>query len=324
MNDLSSVAPRDQHCCSCNPFPPLFFYTVIPLFLLGLFVSIFILIVVHNALFFACFLVLSALVLAFIVWNTHHWKTKRAILFFLRTLPESDLRVAREGQLVKITGIASCGSVALESSYEKATRCVYASTLLYEYRGFDFTPVNLKRSCFRWSLSYCERAATDFYITDRKSGVRALVKAGSGCKVMPLVIESKLVNTTRRCRTLSPHLKKWLRERNLSEEARQLRLEEGYVQEGSCMTVIGMLQRNNDILMIMQPPEIISSGCLHQRLLLPVDIDGLILLQVPQMASLVTNQESVHQPDRLSPFNKTTHPPPFSQPKTKWIFWLLF
>lgn len=64
------------------------------------------------------------------------------------------------------------------------------------------------------------------------------------------------------------------------------------------MTVIGMLQRNNDILMIMQPPEIISSGCLHQRLLLPVDIDGLILLQVPQMASLVTNQESVHQPDR--------------------------
>lgn len=105
MNDLSSVAPRDQHCCSCNPFPPLFFYTVIPLFLLGLFVSIFILIVVHNALFFACFLVLSALVLAFIVWNTHHWKTKRAILFFLRTLPESDLRVAREGQLVKITGV---------------------------------------------------------------------------------------------------------------------------------------------------------------------------------------------------------------------------
>ncbi|XP_040995066.1 uncharacterized membrane protein At1g16860-like [Juglans microcarpa x Juglans regia] len=297
MNDLSSVAPRDQRCCSCNPIPPLFLYIVIPLFLLGLFVSIFMLIVVHNALFFASFLVLSALVLAFIVWNTHHWKTKRAILFFLRSLPESDLGVAREGQLVKITGIASCGSVALESSYEKVTRCVYASTLLYEYRGFDFTPVNLKRPCFRWSLSYCERTATDFYITDRKSGVRALVKAGSGCKVMPLVIESKLVNTTRRCRTLSPHLKKWLRDRNLSEEARLLRLEEGYVQEGSCMTVIGMLHRNNDILMIMQPAEIISSGCLHQKLLLPVDIDGLIL-QVPQMASLVTNQESVHQPDR--------------------------
>ncbi len=53
------------------------------------------------------------------------------------------------------------------------------------------------------------------------------MKAGSGSKVIPLVIESKLVNTTRQCRILSPDLRKWLRERNLSEEARLLRLEEG-------------------------------------------------------------------------------------------------
>ena len=76
-------------------------------------------------------------------------------------------------------------------------------------------------------LSSWQRFATDFYITDRKSGVRAVVKAGSGSKVIPLVIESKLVSTTRQCRILSPDLRKWLRERNLSEEARLLRLEEG-------------------------------------------------------------------------------------------------
>ncbi|XP_061967107.1 uncharacterized membrane protein At1g16860-like [Populus nigra] len=120
------------------------------------------------------------------------------------------------------------------------------------------------------------RFSTDFYITDRKSGIRAMVKAGSGCKVVPLIVESKLV-TTRQCRTLSSHLRKWLQERNLSAEARLLRLEEGYVQEGSFVTVIGVLRRNNDISMIVQPQELFSTGCLWQKLLLPVDVDGLIL-----------------------------------------------
>lgn len=107
MKDLSDAgaALEDQHCCTCNPIPPLFFYTLIPLFFLGLSVSVFILIAVHNALFFVSFLVLSALVLAFIVWNTLQWKSNGAILFFLRSLPQSDLRLAREGQLVKITGV---------------------------------------------------------------------------------------------------------------------------------------------------------------------------------------------------------------------------
>lgn len=71
-----------------------------------------------------------------------------------------------------------------------------------------------------------QRFSTDFYLTDQKSGLRATVKAGSGCKVIPLVVESKLVNT-KRCRLLSPHLRKWLSERNLSTESRLLRLEEG-------------------------------------------------------------------------------------------------
>lgn len=54
-----------------------------------------------------------------------------------------------------------------------------------------------------------------------------MVKAGSGCKVIPLITDSKLVSTTKQCRVLSPHLTNWLRERNLSADARLLRLEEG-------------------------------------------------------------------------------------------------
>ncbi|XP_008233082.1 PREDICTED: uncharacterized membrane protein At1g16860-like [Prunus mume] len=291
MNDLSNAALIDHQSSAFKPIPSLVLYILVPIFFLGLSVSIFILIVVRNALFFISFLVLSALVFAFVVWNKRHWAKKAAFFLFLNSLPESDLRLAQHGQLVKITGIASCESLSLESSYEKATGCIYASTLLYEYRGLTLQPVNVNRSCFQWHLAYCERFSTDFYLTDQKSGLRATVKAGSCCKVIPLVVESKLVNT-KRCRLLSPHLRKWLSERNLSTESRLLRLEEGYVQQGSSVTVFGMLHRNNEMTTIVQPPEVISTGCLWRKLLLSVDIDGLIL-RVSQLAQHSANPNSI-------------------------------
>ncbi|EOX95624.1 PREDICTED: uncharacterized membrane protein At1g16860 isoform X2 [Theobroma cacao] len=231
MNDLSNAAVREQQSSySCKPIPSLALYILVTLFFIGLSVSIFILVVVHNAAFLLSFLFLSALVASFLAWNAVNWRhhNKAAFGFFLNSFPDSDLRLARQGQLVKITGVASCGSHSLETSYERVARCIYASTLLYEYGQFGLKPVNVNRSCFQWNLAYCERFSTDFYITDQKSGVRAVVKAGSGCEVMPLIIESELVNTTKQCRTLSPHLSNWLRDKNLSAEARLLRLEEGF------------------------------------------------------------------------------------------------
>lgn len=64
-----------------------------------------------------------------------------------------------------------------------------------------------------------------------------------------------------------------------------------YVQEGSSVTVIGTLHRNDDIVMIIEPPGVISTGCMWQRFLLPVDIDGLII-GISQMAVPMTTQES--------------------------------
>nr|TKS02036.1 hypothetical protein D5086_0000167170 [Populus alba] len=276
MNDLSNTTLREHNSHSCKPIPRLAVCILLLVFFVGLSVSVFILIVVHNVFFFLSFILLFALVLSFLAWNKLNWRRKAAVFWCLRSFPDSDLAAATEGQLVKITGLVSCGSVSLESSYERAARCTYVSTLLYEYGGFGVKPMNANSSCLQWNLKYCERFSTDFYITDRKSGIRAMVKAGSGCKVVPLIVESKLV-TTRQCRTLSSHLRKWLQERNLSAEARLLRLEEGYVQEGSFVTVIGVLRRNNDISMIVQPQELFSTGCLWQKLLLPVDVDGLIL-----------------------------------------------
>lgn len=276
MNDLSNATLREHNSHSCKPIPRLAVCILLLVFFVGLSVSVFILVVVHNVFFFLSFILLFALVLSFLAWNKLNWRRKAAVFWCLRSFPDSDLAAATEGQLVKITGLVSCGSISLESSYERAARCTYVSTLLYEYGGFGVKPMNANTSCLQWNLKYCERFSTDFYITDRKSGIRAMVKAGSGCKVVPLIVESKLV-TTRQCRTLSSHLRKWLQERNLSAEARLLRLEEGYVQEGSFVTVIGVLRRNNDISMIVQPQELFSTGCLWQKLLLPVDVDGLIL-----------------------------------------------
>ncbi|GKU87880.1 hypothetical protein SLEP1_g2211 [Rubroshorea leprosula] len=299
MNDLSNAALLEhQSCYCCKPIPRLALYILPPLFLIGLSVSIFILVVVHNAAFFLSFLFLSALVATLITWNVVKWKKSRAaISLFLRSFPDSDLALASQGQLVKITGMASCGNVSLESSYERASRCIYSSTLLFEYGQLGLKPVNVNRSCFNWSLMYCERFSTDFYITDQKSGLSAMVKAGSGSRVVPLVRESKLVTTTKQCRTLSAHLRRWLRERNLSVEARLLRLEEGYIQEGSSVTVVGMLCKSNDMMTIVQPPELISTGCLWQGFLLPADIDGLIL-GIPDMTSPVTTLSSIQHPEQ--------------------------
>lgn len=137
-----------------------------------------------------------------------------------------------------------------------------------------------------------QRFSTDFYITDSKSGIRALVKAGPGCKVIPLIIESRLVATVRKRSSLSTHLRKWLRDRNLSAEAHLLRLEEGYIEEGNSVSVMGMLNRSEDSLMIVHPPEITSTGCLWRNMLLPVDVDGLIL-EGPRATALVTGPNSL-------------------------------
>ncbi|KAK9226090.1 hypothetical protein WN943_011137 [Citrus x changshan-huyou] len=206
-----------------------------------------------------------------IAWNMLNCNYKAALPLFVRSFPDSNLRLTPHGQLVKITALASCGSVSLESSYEKATRCIYTSTLLHENGRMGLKPVNVNKSCCQWSLAYCE--------------------------VLPLICESNIVTTSGCSRILSTHLRKWLRDKNLPAEARLLRLEEGYVQEGSSVIVVGMLYKDNDLLMIVQPPQPISTGCLFQRLLFPVDVDGLVL-GISDSSGPVTNPRPVQHPEQ--------------------------
>ncbi|XP_009401785.2 uncharacterized membrane protein At1g16860-like isoform X4 [Musa acuminata AAA Group] len=276
MNDLSFAVASDRRRWF-GPVPAAVIRVVVPLLLAALAFAVFILVVVHNAVLLVSVLVLSALILAFFLWNAAAYRRKLSLDLFLDRFPDTDLLSAKDSQLVKVTGFASCGDLSLESSYEKAGRCVYTSTLLYECCGCHPKQAHVSHQCFQWNLAFVERMATDFYITDVKSGLRALVKAGQGSKVIPLIEENILVNITSLNRELSSTLKKWLQGRQLSCEARLLRLEEGYVIEGTCLTVMGMLSRKNGVLVIVPLPETISTDCLLQKFLLPVDIDGLLL-----------------------------------------------
>lgn len=65
-----------------------------------------------------------------------------------------------------------------------------------------------------------------------------------------------------------------------------------YVEEGNSVCVMGMLNRSDDSLMIVHPPEVTSTGCLWTNMLLPVDVDGLIL-EGPRATALVTSPNSL-------------------------------
>lgn len=50
-----------------------------------------------------------------------------------------------------------------------------------------------------------------------------------------------------------------------------------YVKEGSTVTVMGVVQRHENVLMIVPPPVPMSTGCQWSKLLLPSTMEGIIL-----------------------------------------------
>ncbi|RRT65865.1 hypothetical protein BHE74_00029621 [Ensete ventricosum] len=109
--------------------------------------------------------------------------------------------------------VVTCGSVPLESSFHKVPRCVYTSTSLYEYRGWDLKTANSQHHRFTW-------------------GLRSLEVSHS---------------------------------RN------------SYIKEGSTVSVMGVVQRNDNVLMIVPPSESFSTGCQWARCILPASLEGIVL-----------------------------------------------
>eukprot|EP00249_Psilotum_nudum_P011132 c22981_g2_i1 orf=409-1890(-) len=255
-------------------FPKVILWTIIPLFIIGFIAGGFILGTVHNPILMIVVAILFGAVSLLLAWNAC-WG-KMTVTGFVAAYPNTGLNNAKDGQYVKVTGVVTCGGIPIESSFQRVSRCVYTSTGLYEYRGFGARPAQPKHRIFTWGLRYLERHVVDFYISDFQSGLRALVKAGHGAAVTPYVEESTIVNASKK-RELPSNFVRWITERNLSTDDRVMRLKEGYIKEGSTVTVMGVIQRNENVLMIVPPPEPVSTGCQLGKFLLPASLEGIIL-----------------------------------------------
>ncbi|KAM7501023.1 hypothetical protein LguiA_025437 [Lonicera macranthoides] len=268
---------------------------------MGLLVGGFLTVAVKKVVILVAALAVLVPIFMTIMWNCS-WK-KRGLLGFLRRYPDAELRGAIDGQYVKVTGafpisilreehglktldvngvsqsvdckvlrvmrkenmVVTCGSIPLESSFQRLPRCVYVSTELYEYRGWGGKSANPKHRFFSWGRRHSE------------SGLRALVKAGYGAKVAPFVKPTTVVDVRKENRDISPSFLRWLSDRSLSSDDRVMRLKEGYIKEGSTVSVMGVVRRHDNVLMIVPPTEPISTGCQWARCLLPTYVEGLVL-----------------------------------------------
>ncbi|WJZ95958.1 hypothetical protein VitviT2T_014689 [Vitis vinifera] len=243
---------------------------------MGLLVGAFLMVAVKKAVILVAVAGILVPVIMLVLWN-YAWG-KRGLLGFLKRYPDAELRGAIDGQYVKVTGVVTCGSIPLESSYQRIPRCVYMSTELYEYRGWCGKSANPKHRFFSWGSRHSEKHVADFYISDFQSGLRAMVKAGYGAKVAAFVKPATVVNVTKEKRELSPSFLRWLADRNLSSDDRIMRLKEGYIKEGSTVSVMGVVRRHDNVLMIIPPAEPVSTGCQWARCLLPSYVEGLVLM----------------------------------------------
>lgn len=242
---------------------------------MGLVVGAFLMVAVKKSVILLAVAGVLAPVLVILLWNFAY--KKKGLLGYLKRYPDAELRGAVDGQYVKVTGVVTCGSIPLESSFQRVPRCVYTSTVLHEYRGWGGKSANAKHRFFSWGCRHSERYVADFYISDFQSGLRALVKAGYGAKVTPLVKPTTVVDITKGNKELSPNFLRWLADRSLSSDDRIMRLREGYIKEGSTVSVMGVVSRHDNVLMIVPPTEPISTGCQWTRCLLPTYVEGLVL-----------------------------------------------
>ncbi|TXG69506.1 hypothetical protein EZV62_004441 [Acer yangbiense] len=317
QNQAVTTISQDEDFSFRTNLPRSAIWLVILVFVMALIAGGFILGAVHNPVLLIVVVVLFGAVVAIFIWNTC-WG-RRAIINFIARYPDADLRTAKNGQYVKVTGlcgyaqvqidygedgfgnvdelkqirgrrfadmclfmlvlvkVVTCGNVPLESSFRRVPRCVYTSTSLYEYRGWDSKPANPKHRHFTWGLRTLERHVVDFYISDFQSGLRALVKTGSGARVTPFVDDSVIIDIKPENKDMSPEFIRWLGHKNLSSDDRVMQLKEGYIKEGITVSVMGIVQRNDSVLMIIPPPEPIGTGWQWAKCIFPANLEGIVL-----------------------------------------------
>lgn len=100
---VTTLSQGDEYSFRRN-FPKLILWSVILIFVMGFIAGGFILGAVHNAILLIVVVILFATVVALFTWNTC-WG-RRAIINFISRYPDSELRTAKNGQLVKVSGVS--------------------------------------------------------------------------------------------------------------------------------------------------------------------------------------------------------------------------
>ncbi|XP_022998753.1 uncharacterized membrane protein At1g16860-like isoform X2 [Cucurbita maxima] len=221
-HSVTTLTYDDDYSFAKN-FPKIVLWSLILLFVMGFIAGGFILGAVHSAILLIVVVILFGAVCTLFIWNTY-WG-RRAHMGFISRYPDSELRTAKNGQFVKVSG----------------------------------------------------RHVVDFYISDFQSGLRALVKTGYGARVTPYVDDPIVIDVNPVNEELSPDFIRWLGERNLSSDGRVMRLREGHIKEGSTVSVMGVVQRNENVLMIVPPPDPIAIGCEWSKCIFPPSIEGIVL-----------------------------------------------
>lgn len=120
LNDLSATAGAAGNPRVPAPFPRAAAWAVAALLAVGIGLGALVLAVVQSAVLLVVALVLSAAVSAFFLWNASAAASGRVLRRFVDGLPASSLRVAADGQLVKITGVCFSISYALRFVFLKS------------------------------------------------------------------------------------------------------------------------------------------------------------------------------------------------------------
>ncbi|RZS04500.1 hypothetical protein BHM03_00034851 [Ensete ventricosum] len=167
-------------------FPKPILWSVILLFVMGFIAGGFILGAVHNPILLVVVVTILGVVVMLSFWNTCFGR--RAIIGFIAQYPDADLRTAKDGQYVKVSGVCKLKNI---------------------------------------------------YVT-------------------PYVDESVIVDINPNNKGLSPEF--------LS-----------YVKEGSTVSVMGVVRKNDNVLMIVPPAEPISTGCQWAKCIAPANLNGLVL-----------------------------------------------
>lgn len=102
-NQAVNVLSQDDDFSFKRHFPKLILWALILLFVMGFIAGGFILGAVHNAILLIVVVILFGIVAALFAWNSCWGRT--AVMGFIARYPDAELRNAKNGQFVKISGV---------------------------------------------------------------------------------------------------------------------------------------------------------------------------------------------------------------------------